>query len=115
MKKLLLITALSGLLLSFQTMAAGEHRKGRASEHSKADKAERNGKKIEKKLEKIDTSGDGKVDLTEYLASSEKRFHSTDINSDGYITAEEMKEWSRNARAEIRQASKEAKEAARNK
>ena len=112
MKKLLLVAALSGILFSFQTMAAGEHRKGRASEHSKIDKAERKEKKIEKKLEKIDTSGDGKIDLSEYLASSEKRFNSTDLNSDGYITAEEMKEWSKNARAEIRQARKEAKKAA---
>ena len=111
MKKLLLVAALSGILFSFQTMAAGEHRKGRASKHSKVDKAERKEKKIERTLERIDTSGDGKIDLSEYLTSSEKRFNSTDLNSDGYITAEEMKEWSKNARAEIRQARKEAKEA----
>jgi len=112
MKKLLLVTALTGLLFSFQTMAAGEHRKGLASAHSKADKAERKEKKIQHKLEKIDTSGDGKIDLSEYLVSSEKRFNSTDLNSDGYITAEEMREWGKNARAEIRQALKEAKAAA---
>jgi len=111
MKKLLLLTALTGLLFSFQTMAAGEHRKGKASEFSKEAKAKKKAAKIQKKLEKIDTSGDGKIDLAEYLVSSEKRFNSTDLNSDGFITAEEMKEWSKNARAEIKQARKEAKAA----
>ena len=113
MKKILLITALAGLLLSFQTMASGSHRKGLASEHSKVDKAERKEKRIQKKIEKVDTSGDGKIDLNEYLASSEKRFRATDLNSDGYITAEEMREWGKNVRAEIRQARKDAKAASK--
>jgi len=112
MKKLVLLTAFASLVLSAQTMAAGEHRKGKASEHSKAAKAERKEKRITRRLEKIDTSGDGKIDLNEYLSSAEKRFNSTDLNSDGYITAQEMREWSKNVRAEIRQARKEAKEAA---
>lgn len=111
MKKLLLVTALTGLLFSFQTMAAGQHRKGLASEHSKVEKSERKEQKIQKRIEKVDTSGDGKIDLNEYLASSEKRFSETDLNSDGYITVEEMREWGKNVRKEIRQARKDAKAA----
>lgn len=111
MKKLVLLTALTGLAFSVQTMAAGEHRKGKASEHSKVEKAEKAEKRLNRRIEKIDTSGDGKIDLNEYLASSEKRFQSTDLNNDGFITADEMREWGKNVRDEIRQARKEAKQA----
>ena len=100
MKKLLLVAALSGILFSFQTMAAGEHRKGRASEHSKANKYERKVKKYERKLEKKitkkikkeDTSGDGQIDLGEYLIAAEARFNKLDHNSDGYVSKEELRE-----------------------
>jgi len=101
MKKLLLATTLIGFLFSFQSSyAAGEHRRGLASEQSKESKIERKVKKFKKKLEKkitksmdkLDTSGDDKIDLSEYLIGAEKRFNETDLNSDGYITAEEMRE-----------------------
>jgi len=112
MNKLLLITAVVGFTLSLQTMAAGSHRKGLGSDHSKAAKAERQEKKVQKKLEKIDSSGDEKIDLSEYLAHAEQRFNSTDANSDGFITSDEMRAWSKAKRAEIREARKAAKEAA---
>lgn len=111
MKKLILIAALASLTLSMQAMAAGEHRKGLGSEHSKVAKAEKKEKRLLKKLEKTDTSGDGQVDLTEYLAAAEKRFNSTDLNSDGYLTAQEMKTWGQTVRTEIRDARKAARAA----
>ena len=100
MKKLVLIAALSSLLFSFQTMAIGEHRKGKASEHSKADKYERKVKKYERKLEKKitkkikkeDVSGDGKIDLSEFLTAAEARFIKLDRDSDGYVTEAELRE-----------------------
>lgn len=111
MKKLLIITALAGLTLSLQASAAGAHRKGLGSDHSKAAKAEQQEKKVQKKVEEIDTSGDEKIDLSEYLSYAEKRFTSTDANSDGYITADEMRAWSKAKRAEIRAARKAARAA----
>lgn len=112
MNKLLLITALAGLTLSLQANAAGSHRKGLGSDHSKAAKAEYQEKKVQKKLEEIDSSGDEKIDLNEYLSYSEKRFTSTDANSDGFITPDEMRAWSKAKRSEIRAARKAEKEAA---
>jgi len=112
MNKLLLVTALVSLSLSMQSMAAGSHRKGLGSDHSKAAKAEKREQKVQKKIEEIDSSGDEKIDLNEYLSYSEKRFNSTDANSDGFITPDEMRAWSKAKRAEIREARKAAREAA---
>ncbi len=109
MNKLLLITLLAGLTLSLQTAASGQQRKGQASKHSKADRIEKQEKKTERKLAEIDTSEDGQIDLTEYLAHAEKRFTSTDANSNGFITPEEMKAWSKAKRSEIREARKAAR------
>jgi len=117
MKKLLLLTALTGLLFSFQTMAAGEHRKGKASELSKEAKIAkkerkalkriaRSEKRAIKKLEKIDTSADGNVDLSEYLVYHESRFNDMDADSNGYLTAEEMKLWASKLRTKVSDAKK---------
>ena len=43
-------------------------------------------------MKKVDTNDDGKVDLTEYLAHTEERFKRMDLDSDGYVTHEEMRE-----------------------
>ena len=126
MKNLLLIATFAGLVVSVPTtMAAGEHRKGQASELSKEAKiakAERKAlkrvaraeKRAVKKLEKIDTSEDGNVDLTEYLAHSENQFNKIDADSNGYVTAEEMKVFASKQRTKIYAAKKEALESLQN-
>jgi len=78
-----LLVVFLGLMLSFQ-VSAGEHRKGKASDLSKVNKAEKQAKRAQKLVEKIDTSGDEKIDLSEYLANAEQRFASIDSNNDAY-------------------------------
>jgi len=123
MNKLLFVTVVTGLAFSLQAMAAGSHRKGLGSDHSKAikaeykekkkaAKAEYREKKVQKKIEEIDSSGDEKIDLSEYLFYAEKRFNSTDANSDGFITPDEMRAWSKAKRSEIREARKAFRETA---
>jgi len=111
MKKVITVLAITGLVFSMQSFASGSHRKGLGSQHSKAEKAERKERKAQRQLEKLDTSGDGQVDLNEYLAHAQERFASTDANSDGYITPEEMRAWSKAKRLEIKEARKARKEA----
>ena len=108
MGKLLLVVIFLGLTMSFQANA-GEHRKGKASDLSKVKKAEHQAKRAQKLVEKIDTSGDEKIDLNEYLANAEQRFSSIDSNSDGYVTSDEMKAWSKQKRSEIKAARKAKK------
>ena len=108
MGKLLLAVVFLGLTVSFQANA-GEHRKGKASKLSKVDRAEKQAKRAQKLVEKIDTSGDEKIDLSEYLANAEQRFASIDANNDGYVTSDEMKTWSKQKRSEIKAARKAKK------
>jgi len=112
MKKIVLITALTGLVFALQSHAAGQHRKGLGSELSKKDKAERVEKRLQKRIEKLDTSNDGQIDLNEYLQHAEKRFRTTDTNSDGYISKQEMRAFGKEMRQQIK-AARAARKAAR--
>jgi len=72
----------------------------------------RHHKKMGKELlEKIDANEDGKVDLDEYLAHSNERFTRMDIDGDGYVVAEEMREAHKQMRKEQREARKAEREA----
>jgi hypothetical protein len=51
----------------------------------------------------IDTDGDGKVSLQEHLAYETNNFRGNDLNSDGFITSQEITERKAQIAAEIRQ------------
>jgi len=53
---------------------------------------DRRAKHREERLIKLDTDEDGRVDLNEFLANAEQRFHSMDLNQDLYVTEEEARE-----------------------
>ena len=50
------------------------------------------GKHFEHMLEKMDSNSDGKIDKQEFLTKSEERFKFMDVNNDGLITKDEVKE-----------------------
>lgn len=69
------------------------------------------GEQADRAIKRIDTNDDGKVDLNEYLSHTEQRFKQADINSDGYVTSEEMRETIKAMRKKHRKAMKEARKA----
>ena len=62
---------------------------------------------------RTDSNEDGQVDLNEYLAAAEQRFNKMDLNSDGIVTKEEMKDSHHKMRAEHKKAMKAARKARR--
>jgi len=50
------------------------------------------GEFLDATFEAIDTDNDGKISRDEYMKISEERFDRFDINDDGYLTQEEVKE-----------------------
>ncbi|NNC98683.1 MAG: hypothetical protein HKN85_00735 [Gammaproteobacteria bacterium] len=50
------------------------------------------GDHMDGKLLKLDTNEDGKVDLSEFLSHSERRFNEMDLNGDQFVTPEEARE-----------------------
>ncbi|MCA9474040.1 MAG: hypothetical protein KC594_18400 [Nitrospira sp.] len=55
------------------------------------------------RLEKMDTDGDGKVSLDEFLEGAGTRFGKLDADEDGFLTAEEFKEGRKAIRAKGRE------------
>ena len=75
-----------------------EHHKFHGKHHKKMHKM---------MMKKVDTNEDGKVDLAEYLAHTEERFKRMDLDSDGYVTHEEMREAHKIMREKHREMVKE--------
>jgi len=61
------------------------------------------GKRVKAMLKRVDTNQDGKVDLNEFLANAEARFQKMDLDSDGYVTAEERREVGKKMREKHRE------------
>ncbi|GJL53443.1 MAG: hypothetical protein NPIRA02_05750 [Nitrospirales bacterium] len=55
------------------------------------------------KLKKMDADRDGNISLDEYLAMAEHRFGQMDANTDGYVTADELKNGRKAVRAKSRE------------
>ena len=60
------------------------------------------------RMKKIDSNGDGNVDLQEYLTHAEQRFNEMDINGDQSVTADEAREAHKMMRKKHHKAFKEA-------
>ncbi len=45
--------------------------------------------KMEQRIQKMDTDGDGAISKSEFMAQAETRFDRMDLNGDGMITPEE--------------------------
>ena len=58
-----------------------------------------------KMMERIDTNGDGMISKAEFMAKHEEKFTKMDVNNDGLLSMEEMKE----AKAEMKEKWKEMK------
>ena len=91
MNKLFLMAALMGAMTLPATAAFAEHHEGDYKG---------------KKMEKVDTNGDGLVSKEEFLAKHEEMFNKMDADGNGSLTPEEMKE----ARGKMKERWKEMKE-----
>lgn len=115
MKQITLVAVLSSLLFTVSSTAQEVEDDGAVSppphmKHHKKHK-KHHAKMIKRRLQKIDSNDDGQIDLSEYLANAEQRFHSMDADSNGLVTAQEMREWGKSIRKKHREARKEAKKA----
>lgn len=110
MKFLITIIASSMLILASPIQAEEESQNDSRDSASEAHHQERKEmdrrhheerKKLKeaRKMAKIDTNDDGKLDLGEYLANAEERFNSMDLDGDGYISSDEAGEWRKEMRA----------------
>ena len=93
--KPIILTASSVIALAvFNTQSFAQSESTEAEtprfERAKEFRKQRSAERRAKKMERVDTNGDGQVDLTEYLTHAEERFNSIDENADGYITTEEQ-------------------------
>lgn len=78
MKKLFLaVAAISALSIGSTAAIAGHHEGG---EHKG------------KMMERVDTDGDGKISKAEFMAKHESKFMKMDVNGDGFLSKDEMKE-----------------------
>ncbi len=71
------------------------------------------GHRGEMALKKIDTNGDGQVDIEEFMNHSRERFEAMDQNGDNLVTPEEAREHHKEMRQKHREAMKEARKAYR--
>jgi Ca2+-binding EF-hand superfamily protein len=53
---------------------------------------------VKERILKMDTNGDGKIDLGEYMSNAENRFNEMDADGDQYVTPDEAREMHRNMR-----------------
>lgn len=90
-----------------------ERSHGERKHKSKHHKRKHHKRMVKFMMQRIDTNKDGKVDLNEYLANSEQRFQTMDINSDGYVTPEEAREGHKLMREKMRKTFKENRQAKR--
>ena len=120
MKYTILIATLFSLFISAATIAKDNTN---STEESAGERGERSGKhghrfkkrlakKAKRMFSKVDTNGDGALDLNEFLQNAEQRFQKMDLNGDGSVTPEEAKEAHQAMREEYR-AEKRAKREAR--
>ncbi len=77
-----IVTAFFLGMLSAQVVA------GEATSVS-GDRMEKFRQKMEQRLQKVDTDGDGAISKAEFLAEAEAKFDRMDANGDGKITPEE--------------------------
>lgn len=82
-----------------------EHWKERKEMH-KRHRAERKAMKDARRMEKIDTNDDGKLDLNEYLANAQERFTAMDLDSDGFVTSDEASQWRSDMKSKFKEARK---------
>ena len=111
------LTASLAMLISgaavAQDMPASEEPSMEDRHHEMIKKMHRHRAEMEqKKLKKIDTNGDGKVDLDEFLRNGEERFKEMDEDGDGYVTAEEARVAHRAMRKKHREAMRTARKKA---
>jgi len=52
----------------------------------------RHRKHVDQRILKMDSNGDGKIDLDEYLAHAEKNFSEMDADGDKFVTPEEARQ-----------------------
>lgn len=91
--------------------AAEPSDRGRHHQRHEGEKGGHHEKMAEMMMTKIDTNGDGQVDLNEFLSHSEERFHAMDINSDGYVTDDERRQSHKIMREKHQQARSKGREA----
>jgi len=116
MKLLNTLLIASVTFTSFSVVAHQHDADGSGGEHAdrfKKKQHSRHVKKHQRMLKKIDVNKDGQVDLNEYLAHAEQRFQSMDINGNGSVTPEELREWGKDMRIKHREAMKDARKAYR--
>lgn len=116
---LIAITLLPVILLHAEKVQAegapeSEQPEKRSNELKKTRKEMRwhnHSKMLDHKMKRIDANEDGKVSLAEYLGHAEQRFKRMDLDQDGAITGEEMREASHAMRKKHHQAMKKARKA----
>ena len=71
--------------------------------HEHGDKRHKKGNRMGHMFDSTDTNQDGQIELSEFLAHAEARFHRMDIDSNGYVTPQESREAGKKMREKHRE------------
>lgn len=71
--------------------------------HEHGDKGHKKNNRMGHMFDRTDTNQDGQIELSEFLAHAEARFQRMDIDSNGYVTAEESREAGKKMREKHRE------------
>ena len=121
MKKSFLTLVVFSAMLGISGAASAEHHEGgpelehdeemrERMKHRKHHRKEKMEKMRKYMMKRVDTNGDGQIDLNEFLTNAEERFNSMDLDGDGFVTAEESREAGKEMRKKHREMRKKMRE-----